>query len=154
MKRVKTKFNNYIRSFNLKSFLVLFLDAAVISLSFLMAVLIKGDLSITYDIFERYMTEIPVVIIVYFVVFELFNMNKNLWKFAGIEELLKAIMANGVAILSSFILIHFVFDKHLSFGFYIIAFFVITFSTLLSRTFYRVLVTTKTLFRYKTNHKY
>ena len=153
MNNIKLKFYNYIKSYNMKMLLVFFIDAGVIALSFLLAVLVKGDLTITYDIFVRYVTEIPIVLIIYFVVFELFNMNKNLWKFAGLEEIIKAVAANAVATLSSYLLIQFAFDKHLGSGFYIIAFFVVTFSTLLSRTFYRVLITTKTLFKYKTNHK-
>ena len=152
MSKAKFKLSNYIKSFNTKTLLILFLDAGVISLSFLLAVLIKGDLAITYDVFERYITEIPIVIIVYFVVFELFNMNKSLWKFAGLEEILKAVAANAVATFSSYILIRMVFDKHLNLSFYIIAFFIITFSTLLSRSFYRVLITTKIIFKHKTDN--
>lgn len=153
MIRTKQKINEFIKYFSLKTAVVFFLDAIIISFSFLLAVIIKNDLSISYDIFMNFLSELPIVIFIYWIVFELFQMYKSLWQFAGVEEIIKGVAANAVATLSSYFIVQMLFDNHLNSSFYIVAFFVITFSTMFTRTFYRIFRMTKTLFEYQIPHK-
>lgn len=145
----KRRLNEFIKYFSLKTIIVFFFDAIIISFSFLLAVIIKNDLSITYDIFMTFLTELPIIIFIYWIVFELFQMYKSLWQFAGVEEIIKGVAANAVATITSYFLVGMIFDDHLTSSFYIIAFFVITFGTMFSRTFYRIIRMTKTLFEYQ-----
>lgn len=149
MRKGQHKLNELIKYFSLKTAIVFIFDAIIISFSFLLAVIIKNDLSISYDIFMRFLTELPVVIFIYWIVFELFQMYKSLWQFAGVEEILKGVAANAVATLSSYFIVQILFDNHLNSSFYIVAFFVITFGTMFTRTFYRVFRMAKTLFEYQ-----
>ena len=153
MSRTKHKINEFIKYFSLKTAVVFFLDAIIISFSFLLAVVIKNDLTISYEIFMNFLTELPIIIFIYWIVFELFQMYKSLWQFAGVEEIIKGVAANAVATLSSYFIVQMLFDNHLNSSFYIVAFFVITFSTMFSRTFYRIFRMTKTLFEYQIPQK-
>lgn len=149
MNKTKHKLNEFIKYFSMKTVIVFVYDAIVISFSFLLAVIIKNDLSISYDILMNFLSELPIVILIYWIVFELFQMYKSLWQFAGVEEIVKGVAANAVATLTSYFLVQLVFTTHLNPGDYIVAFFVISFGTLFSRVFYRVFRMTKTLFEYQ-----
>ncbi|MCD6482529.1 MAG: polysaccharide biosynthesis protein, partial [Candidatus Izimaplasma sp.] len=70
----------------------------------------------------------------------------SLWQFASVEEIVKGVFANAVAASVSFIIVKMVFDKQLSFSLYIVAFFVITFSTLFIRIFFRIVRMSKGYF--------
>lgn len=146
MRKSKKKINEIIKYFTLKTLIVFFLDAVVISFSFLFAVIIGNDLSLNYDIFMTLLTEIPIVIFIYWITFEVFQMYKSLWQFAGVEEIVKGVLANAVATLVSFFVVAIIFDDHLTSSFYIIAFFIITFNTLFIRIFYRVFRMSKAYF--------
>lgn len=149
MEKSKDVVKYFVTKFNLKTLVVFFTDAVIIALSFLLAVIVKNDLSLSYDMFMQYMTELPIIILIYWIVFELFQMYKSLWQFAGIEEIVKGVLANGVATLVAYLFVELIFNDHLSSSFYIIAFFIITFGTMFSRIFYRILKMTQLLFEYK-----
>lgn len=145
MNKYKQISSNFIKFLNFKTFIILFLDAFIIASSFLIAIVIKNDMTITLKLFISFLTELPIIIIVYWASFVLFQMYSSIWKFAGLEELVKGVLANGVAILFSFLIARFVLVVSLSGSYYAIAFFVITFTTLFSRLFYRVYLMLTTL---------
>lgn len=146
MGKSKHKFNEFIKYFTLKTLIVFFLDAVVISFSFLLAVIIKNDFSLSYEVFRTFLTEIPIIIFIYWITFEVFQMYKSLWQFASVEELVKGVVANAVATLVSYFVVMLIFDDHLTSSFYIIAFFVITLTTLFTRIFYRIVRMSKAYF--------
>ncbi|MBU1020429.1 MAG: polysaccharide biosynthesis protein, partial [Firmicutes bacterium] len=145
MTKSKRHLLGFIKYFNVKTLLVLFLDASIIALSFLFAILIKNDLIIDLKMFLSFLYELPVIIFVYWISFAFLQMYNSLWKYAGLEEVVKGVIANGIAISVSYIFVRFVYVNHLSASFYITAFFVISFTTLFSRMFYRVFIMLRTL---------
>ncbi len=149
----KKRLNEFIKYFSLKTIVVFFTDAVIIAFSFLLAVIVKNDLALSYDIFMTFLTEVPILIFIYWIVFELFQMYKSLWQFAGVEEIIKGVAANAIATLSSYFIVQMLFDNPFNSSFYIIAFFVITLGTMSSRVSYRVFRMTKTLFEYQLPHK-
>lgn len=149
----KKRLKDFVKYFSWKTIEVLVFDAVIISFSFLLAVVIKNDLTISYDIFITFLIEIPIIIGIYWIVFELFQMYRSLWQFAGIEEIVKGVTANAVATVSSYFLVGIVLGDHLFGSYYVIAFFIITFNTLFSRVFYKVFGMTKTLFENKLPRK-
>lgn len=153
MNYVKKRINEFIKYFSWKTVEVFIFDAVIISFSFLLAIVVKNDLSITYDIFIDFLFEIPIVIIIYWIVFEIFQMYRSLWQFAGVEEIVKGVAANAVATVSSYFLVGMILGEHLGGSFYVIAFFIITFNTIFSRVFYRVFSMTRNIFGTKTPQK-
>jgi len=143
MKSVNKDTNTYLP---LKTMGIFFLDAVVIAVSFLLAIFIKNDMTLSHNIFMSFLMEIPLIIFIYWITFELFKMYKSLWQFASVEEIVKGVFANAIAASVSFIIVKMIFDKQLSFSLYIVAFFVITFSTLFIRVFFRIVRMSKGYF--------
>jgi len=52
MRKRKNKFNKFIEHFTLKTLVLFFLDAIVISLSFLFTVILKNDFNLSFDLFN------------------------------------------------------------------------------------------------------
>jgi len=146
MKSVNKDTNTIINYLPLKTMGIFFLDAVVIAVSFLLAIFIKNDMTLSHNIFMSFLMEIPLIIFIYWITFELFKMYKSLWQFASVEEIVKGVFANAIAASVSFIIVKMIFDKQLSFSLYIVAFFVITFSTLFIRVFFRIVRMSKGYF--------
>ena len=142
----KNKIDEFVGFLTLKTMGIFFLDAVVIAFSFLLAIFIKNDMTLSHNIFMSFLMEIPLIIFIYWITFELFKMYKSLWQFASVEEIVKGVLANAVAASVSFIIVKMIFDKQLSFSLYIVAFFVITFSTLFIRVFFRIVRMSKGYF--------
>jgi len=138
-----------IRLFNLKTLLLLLLDALVISVSFFIALLIINNLSLTMDLFKNFLTEIPVIIFMYWIIFELFQMYRSLWQFASFEEIIKGILANAMATMIAYYLVKWMYPHPQAFSFYFLAFFVATFGTLSSRLSFRIFRLIKKFFIYE-----
>lgn len=149
MNFLNNKKNDLIRLFNLKTLVLFFIDAVVISVSFFVALLIKHDMSLSVEIFNNFLVELPIVILIYWIAFELFQMYKSLWEFAGFEEIIKGVIANVVATIVAYLLVRWIYDDHLTFGFYITAMFTATFMTMFSRLFYRITRIFKKYFIYE-----
>jgi len=124
---------------NIKNIVVLFMDIIIVILAFLFALIIKDEFNVLTLDFMNLFREIPFVIIVYLVTFEILGMYKSLWKYAGIEELLRGTLANFIAVIVSYITLV-IFDfNHFNFGLYLIAFFVVSTGTIGMRLSYRFL---------------
>ncbi len=149
VKYLRKKKNDVTKFFKLSTIMLFFIDALAISLAFFLALLIKHDLYVSYEIFRSFIIELPIVILIYWITFEVFQMYKSLWQFAEFEEIIKGIIANVIATISSYLVIMLIFDNHLSFGFYLTAVLIAIFTTLFIRLFYRVLRIFKKYFSYE-----
>ena len=151
-KRLK-KFNKFVEHFSMKTIILFFLDAIVISLSFLFTVMLKNDFDISFDMFNSVVYELPIVILIYWITFEFFQMYKSLWEFASFEEVIKGVTASGVATIAAYLLVSSILDNHFSLTFYMVAWFLVTFSTLFVRMFYRIFTVYKSFFESKVSMK-
>ncbi|AIO18601.1 UDP-N-acetyl-alpha-D-glucosamine C6 dehydratase [Candidatus Izimaplasma bacterium HR1] len=149
MKFLQERTNDFIKRLNIKTIALFFIDAVAIGISFFIALLVKNDLNISVELINSFFSELPIIILIYWVVFELFQMYKSLWDFAGFEEVIKGVIANVVATIIAYLLVRLIFSDHLSFGFYLTALFIAAFFTLSTRMFYRILRVFKKLFEYE-----
>ncbi len=138
MNFISKKRSDFKMMFNLKTLFLLLFDAFLIASSFFIALLIKNDLAINMELFQRYLSELPIIILIYFLVFELFQMYRSLWRFAGFEEIIKGIFANIIATLIAYYTVRISFQNPQTFSFYFIAFFITAFTTLGVRLSYRI----------------
>lgn len=149
MKFFKNKYADFSRRLDFRTVVLFFVDAILISVAFFLALLIKEDLQISFALINSFFKELPIIILIYWIIFELFQMYKSLWDFAGFEEIIKGIIANVVATITAYLLVRFIYMNHLSFGFYLTALFTAIFFTLSSRMFYRIYKSFEKLFRYE-----
>jgi FlaA1/EpsC-like NDP-sugar epimerase len=149
MKFLNERKENLMQLLSAKMLLLLLLDAIIIGVSFFVALIIDNNLSFDVDLFYYFVREIPIVIFIYWIAFELFQMYRSLWQFASFEEIIKGILANAVATIVSYYLIKTVYDETLPFSLYFMAFFVTTFMTLGIRLSYRIARIIKKYFVYE-----
>jgi len=121
-----------------RKYIVLFVDIILIYLGFIFALVVYNDFSIVMIDMKDFTREFPFVLIVYMVTFELFGMYKSLWKFAGIEELLRGGFANFISITIGYILVMLFSIGDFSFSLYFIAFFLVSTATIGMRLSYRL----------------
>jgi len=121
-----------------KKYIVLFVDIILIYLGFMFALVVYNDFSIVMIDMKDFTREFPFVLLVYIVTFELFGMYKSLWKFAGIEELLRGGFANFISITIGYIVVMLFDIGEFSFSLYFIAFFLVSTATIGMRLSYRL----------------
>jgi FlaA1/EpsC-like NDP-sugar epimerase len=121
-----------------KRYIVLFIDILIIYLGFILALVVYNDFSIVMLDMKNFTREFPFVLLIYIVTFELFGMYKSLWKFAGIEELLRGGFANFISITLGYIVVLIFNIGEFSFSLYFIAFFVVSTGTIGMRLSYRL----------------
>ncbi|PAT02011.1 nucleoside-diphosphate sugar epimerase [Candidatus Izimaplasma bacterium ZiA1] len=148
-KSKKTVVKEIITHFNAKTIMLFLLDAAVISFSFFIALSLQNNFDLSLNLLERFIREMPIVVFIYWIIFELFGMYKSLWDFAGLEELIKGVIANSIATLSSYFIVSMAFENHMELGFYITALFIASFATIIVRLFYRLSRIMKKYFIYE-----
>lgn len=139
MRKLKKRGDRILEMFNIKNLILLVFDAFLIAVSFFIAIYMMNDLQLTRELFYQFLIELPVIILMYWVLFELFTMYRSLWKFASIEEVIKGVLANGIATLASFFLVKLIYEEPMSGLFYFLAFFLATSATLGVRLSYRFL---------------
>lgn len=149
MNYFKGKSNDFFERLNFKLVILFFIDAIFISAAFFLALFVKYDLDVSIELLKRFILELPIIILIYWIVFELFQMYKSLWQFAGFEEIIKGVIANVVSVTIAYLIVILIYDHHLPLGFYITAMFLAVFATLYSRLSYRVLRVFKKLFLFE-----
>jgi len=88
-----------------RKYVVLFVDIVMIYLGFIFALIVYNDFGVVMLDMKNFTREFPFVILIYIITFELFGMYKSLWKFAGIEELLRGGFANFISITVGYIVV-------------------------------------------------
>lgn len=121
-----------------KKYVVLFVDIVIIYLGFIFALIVYNDFGVVMLDMKNFTREFPFVILIYIITFELFGMYKSLWKFAGIEELLRGGFANFISITVGYIVVMLFNVGEFSFSLYFIAFFVVSTGTIGMRLSYRL----------------
>ncbi len=121
-----------------KKYIVLFIDITIIYLGFIFALLVYNDFDFVMIDAKDFTREFPFVLILYIITFELFGMYKSLWRFAGIEELLRGGFANFIAITVGYLAVTMFDVGDFSFSLYFIAFFVVSTGTIGMRLSYRL----------------
>jgi len=85
-----------------RMFFLLFLDIIFINISYIAAFLIRFEFNVNTPVFEAffsvYMNHLLAITVIKIVVLFLFGMYNSLWKYAGIEELLKTVAASFVSV--------------------------------------------------------
>jgi FlaA1/EpsC-like NDP-sugar epimerase len=144
---------NIRKRLGITSLIFFFLDALAIAFSFFVALYIKNDMNVGFSLLHQFIYELPIIILIYWVVFELYQMYKSLWEFASVEELIRGVIANITAVLASYIIVQLVYQNHLSLSSYVIALFIATASTLFIRLFYRLMKMLGSYFEYEETKK-
>lgn len=121
-----------------KNIVVLLADMAIIIISFFAAIVVHFQFDFSKADFISIWFEIPFIIVIYVGVFEILGMYRSLWKYASIEEILRGITANLLAICMSYIIVMIFNLNHYNFALYIIAFFIVSTGTIGIRLSYRI----------------
>lgn len=135
-----------------KHYIVLSADILIVFLAFIFALFVLDQFKIVSEHYVNMAYELPFVIIMYVVSFEIMGMYKSLWKYASIEELLKGVVSNLAAINFSYIILVILNLYHFNYAIYFVAFFLATTGTVgmrLSYRGYRFFV----MYRADTSHK-
>ncbi len=122
-----------------KHLIVLLVDILVVVLSFCFAILVVDKFEFIGEHYIRIFLELPFTMIIYIVIFELSGMYRSLWKYASVEELLRGILANFIAVNLSYIILMVFRIYNFNYSYYLIAFFIATTGTLGIRMSYRIL---------------
>lgn len=149
MKLFERSGDRFVKMFNIKTLVLLVFDAFIISASFFIASLLLHNFSMEWNVYASVFYQMPVVIIIYWLIFELFQMYRSLWQFASFEEVIKGFSANATAIILSYLACKMIFQKPLEIQFFIIALFLATFLTLGVRLSYRIFRIIKNYFIYQ-----
>lgn len=150
MKFFQKSRDRIVKLFNIKTLLLFVLDAFIIMVSFFIASFLINGFSLDIVLYDSMINQLPIIIIVYWLIFEFFQMYRSLWQFASFEEAIKGIAANATAIILSYILVRLLYDNHIEFRFFVIALFLATFFTLSVRLSYRILRVVRRYFYYQT----
>jgi FlaA1/EpsC-like NDP-sugar epimerase len=118
---------------------VLFADVFIVSLSFLLGIFVMDKFSIIPENYLNLVSELPIIILAYMMVFEILGMYKSLWKYASIEELLRGLLSNFLAINISYLVVMFIKFADFNYAYYLVSFFLATTGTIGIRLSYRLL---------------
>ncbi len=138
-----------VKMFNAKTLILLMFDAFLISFSFFVSIFVNNSFEFNIYLFQNFLLEIPIIIIVYWLIFELFQMYRSLWKYASFEEVIKGVLANASATVLAYFIIVIIYNDHLDMVFYITAVFFATSLTLGSRLSYRIVRVFQKFFTYE-----
>lgn len=151
MNTIKKGSDRIIKIFTIKQLFLFIFDAILIATSFFISLLIINGLDFSMTLFKQFLFELPIIILIYWFAFELFQMYRSLWKFASFEEVIKGVLANAGGTILSYAVVQMFYDNSLEPNFYIVAFFITTFVTLASRLSYRIYRVLRRLFIYQEN---
>lgn len=149
-KKIKRSFG---KNFGIKSLVFFFLDALAIAFSFFIAIYIKNDMNVGFELLRQLLFEVPIIILIYWVVFELFQMYISMWEFVSVEEVIKGVIANVISVLASYIIVQLVYTNHLSLSSYVIALFLATTLTMFIRFSSRIFKMIKSYVEIQENQK-
>jgi FlaA1/EpsC-like NDP-sugar epimerase len=122
----------------LRSALIVLFDLILVSVSYMVALWMRYDFSfLNRGSFLLLIEWIPIVLLVYFLFYKTFKVDKTLWKVAGIEEAFRigiSVFFSASAVASIFL----IFEIAIPRSIHIIAFLLIVFFTESTRFFYRI----------------
>lgn len=122
-----------------KHIVVLLADILIVTIAFSFGIFVNDDFYFIAEHYVNMSSEIPFTIFTFLIVFEVLGMYKSLWKYASIEELVRGLFANVIAINTSYLIL-LVFDVyHFNYSYYLISFFFASSGTLGIRLSYRFL---------------
>ncbi len=121
-----------------KNLLVMFADLFIIFISFSFGVLVVDEFRFVPSHYIDVLEEIPFVIVAYFITFQALGMYKSLWKYASIEELIRGILANIIALNVAYLVMVLVRFTDFNYAYYLVTFFLITTGTVGMRLSYRL----------------
>lgn len=120
-----------------KHILVLLADIAIVIIAFFFAILVVDQFDFLRESYINIMYELPFIMLMYILTFELLGMYKSLWKYASIEELIRGALANIIAINISYIIVMVFNVSSFNYSYYLVAFFFAATGTIGIRLSYR-----------------
>jgi FlaA1/EpsC-like NDP-sugar epimerase len=120
-----------------KHYLVLLADIFIVISAFLFSIFVVDLFKYYPEHYTQMAFELPFVITMYFISFELLGMYKSLWKYASVEELIKGALSNFAAINAAYIVLLIFNLHHFNYAIYFVAFFLATTGTVGMRLSYR-----------------
>jgi FlaA1/EpsC-like NDP-sugar epimerase len=135
-----------------KHYIVLLADIAIVIFAFLFSIFVLDQFRFIPEHYTHMMYEMPFVMVIYIISFELLGMYKSLWKYASIEELLKGAVSNFLAVNVSYVILVMFNLYHFNYALYFIAFFIASSGTIGMRMSYRGLRFLQ-MYRADTSHK-
>ena len=153
MKFLRRRKESLSSIFNYKTLAFLLLDAVLISLSFFFAFFIINNFSFDVTQMKDIFRHIPFAILIYWLVFEFFEMYRSLWRFASIEEVTRGMFASVVATVLVYILNLLLIPSGGYFVLHILSFFFITFLTIGVRMSFRVIRSYRQFSHRENKHK-
>jgi len=122
-----------------KHLVVLFVDIVIVFVAFFFAIFVMDGFTLIGEHYLHMSMELPFTMLIYIITFELMGMYRSLWKYAGIEELLRGGLANFIGINVSYVILVISGLYHFNYSYYFIAFFFVATGTLGIRMSYRLL---------------
>ncbi len=120
-----------------KHIVVLLADILIVTLAFCIGIFVNDDFRFILDHYIDMSYEIPFIIIVFLINFEVLGMYRSLWKYASVEELVRGLFANIIAINMSYLILLVFGLYHFNYSYYLISFFFAASGTLSIRLSYR-----------------
>ena len=122
-----------------RSWILLFFDLLVIVVAYYLALWIRFDFSFEkIKYFHQLTSLIPYIVIINFLIFKLFKMDKTLWRHASIEEALRIAFSVFAGFLLNFIFIQYLVEDRLPISMHIIALFISLLVIEFMRFLYRI----------------
>ena len=120
-----------------KHYVVLLADILIVFIAFFFAIYVNDDFHFILEHYVSMSYELPFTMVIYIVIFEVTGMYKSLWKYASIEELIRGVIANLLAINFSYLILLSLNLYHFNYSYYLIAFFFVSTGTIGVRMSYR-----------------
>jgi len=121
-----------------KHYIVLLADIVIVMIAFFAAIFVNDNFTLVLGHYKDMSYELPFIMISYILIFEVMGMYKSLWKYASIEELIRGVVANLLAINSAYIILMVFGLYHFNYSYYFIAFFLASTATIGIRLSYRL----------------
>ena len=128
-----------MKYFRYKHLVVLFIDILTVFVAFFAAIFVMDGFSLIPEHYLNMSIELPFTMLIYIITFEVMGMYRSLWKYAGIEELLRGGLANFIAINVSYVILLALGLYHFNYSYYFIAFFFVATGTIGIRMSYRLI---------------
>lgn len=111
-------FSDFFRKY--RELLVLSLDLLLVFFSFTISYMIKNDFQIVFmqGIIKNKVIYLALELLIFALCFDLFRVNRSLWKYTGLSEVIRISFANTIAI-SIIILCRLCIQKPISYGYYV-----------------------------------
>ncbi len=121
-----------------KHYIVLSADIVIVAIAFFFAIFVNDEFTFISQHYTDMVLELPLTVLIYILSFELMGMYRSLWKYAGVEELVKGVISNLVAVNVAYLLLMLTGLYHFNYSYYFIAFFFVSTLTIGMRMSYRL----------------